>query len=335
MGDPSPVRADRDPFADVGRELRRSIERAIAAGGLNRLARVYLAIVYLTAAYSRFGDRVFVAQIAEVAQIAGDSDYRHLRRELAKLARHGVISWEAGRGRGKSSWVGLMPQKTGPKLAPVSVGKTGPDPLGKEGQIERKNRARSGAATEKTSREGLPTSSSFHPKSIASFAVDAHQENVDGLAAAQSETPRESAVREACTLHGADQRVVEPLARQLDAEGFAAVSEATSHRVRTGRGQVRNRAGLFVTLLRCEADSRRRHAERFVEQGAGLSLEDEVAVDCAHYAMSECPWDAAEDLLRAKFRRRRVAAEDVDRLTEIGREAYAKREAKGEAEEAA
>ena len=85
---------ERDRYVDVGIEMRAAIDRAIAAGALNRVARVFLAVVHLTPAYSRLNDpRVYVAQIAAIAKILGDVDERHTRRALATLAearRHRV-----------------------------------------------------------------------------------------------------------------------------------------------------------------------------------------------------------------------------------------------------
>ncbi len=134
---------------------REAIERFIEAAGPNRLTRVFLAVEYFTALYSKSkcGDRVYVAQIAAVARIPGDVDERHTRRALKKLHELGVIVWKPARGRGNPSWVSLAADKTRPLLAPVSGGKTGPPGSRKPGQLEIENPASGGPPTEKDREE--------------------------------------------------------------------------------------------------------------------------------------------------------------------------------------
>lgn len=161
----------RDPYVDVGRALRSSIA-SFLEGTRDRRTRVFLAVLYLTASYSRITDRVYVAQIAELAAIPGDTaadGYRHTRRALKELHDHGSIVWASSRGRGKQSSVSLIVQgeKTGPLLAMVSEQKTGPvrdakpgrSELEKPGQLELENRAASGPPTEKRSEKMFRASS--------------------------------------------------------------------------------------------------------------------------------------------------------------------------------
>lgn len=105
-----PRRPERDAYADVGQAMRLAIERFLSGAEgrtLTRDARVFLAVLHLVASYSRLADRVYVAQISELAQIVGDVDERHTRRSLQKLHKLGAIDWQPSRGAGRQSWVSL------------------------------------------------------------------------------------------------------------------------------------------------------------------------------------------------------------------------------------
>jgi hypothetical protein len=94
----------RDPYRDVGEATRRAIERALAARLTPRQWRVFAAALTVTTTYSRLGDRIYVAQLAELARIPGDDEtYRHTRRALRELDERGVIDWQGQRGRGRRS----------------------------------------------------------------------------------------------------------------------------------------------------------------------------------------------------------------------------------------
>ena len=149
----SRVGRPRDAYADVGAALRASIVQAIAEGGLNRLSRVYLAVLYLTASYSRLREpRVYVAQIADIACV----DETVARKELNRLHRLGVLNWTPSRGRGKASAVGLPGSdlKNRPLLTRFSSENLS-DRGRKTGSLSTEKPVRSDPPTEKLFREGL------------------------------------------------------------------------------------------------------------------------------------------------------------------------------------
>src|SRR4051794_9104595 len=95
-----PIQATRDQYTDVGRAFRASIASALEHVR-HRETRVLLAVYWLTASYSRLTDRVYLAQIADVARIPGDNEgngYRHTRRALSALHQAGVVFWQGTRG---------------------------------------------------------------------------------------------------------------------------------------------------------------------------------------------------------------------------------------------
>jgi hypothetical protein len=157
-------RRERDRYEVAGAAMRATIERAVERAdrkGLTRASRVLLAVLYLTGTYSRVSDgRVYVAQIANVAGIAGDVDERHTRRALAYWADLGVIFWEPAKGAGRASWVSLVrgPEQR-PLMAPLAGGKTRPSVAGfpgeKPGHLESRNPAVDGPPTEKDREENV------------------------------------------------------------------------------------------------------------------------------------------------------------------------------------
>jgi hypothetical protein len=149
----------RDDYCDAGAALRASIEPALEHIR-SRETRVLLAVYWLTASYSRLTDRVYLAQVAAVARISGDSEanrYRHTRRALNVWARRGVIRWVPARGRGRQSCLSLSPNgaKNLPLLAVVPDPKKGADRSSKRGPIEARKGGRS--ESEKGASSGPPT----------------------------------------------------------------------------------------------------------------------------------------------------------------------------------
>jgi hypothetical protein len=129
-------RQSRAAYALVGTAARESIARTISWAAehphqkqVSRNMRVLLAVHFLTACYSRVSDRVYVAQVATVAQLDED----RAQKALSFWHRLGVIEWQGSKGRGRASCVSLPNggEKTRPLLAVVatenpasSVGKT-------------------------------------------------------------------------------------------------------------------------------------------------------------------------------------------------------------------
>ena len=97
------MRPPRDSYEDVGRALRSALERAAEAELPRAAHRTLEAVVALVASYSRLEDNVTVEKIAEVAQLHPKTVEAHLRQ----LRDLGIVVYAGGRGRGKSSRVGL------------------------------------------------------------------------------------------------------------------------------------------------------------------------------------------------------------------------------------
>jgi hypothetical protein len=317
---PAP-RETRDQYAVVGTAMRASIERAIAAGGLNRLARVYLAVLYLTASYSRLTDRVFVAQIAVVARIAGDVDERHTRRALSKLARLGVIGWEPSRGRKSASWVSLTPSAARrPLMAALPGGKPGQNWPGE-------NPARTGPPPEEDQhREGTAAEQEQDRKALDLGVAGTGAEPVklsDPAAAAELLAPTETRVEEIVkALPGNDDgslAQVLPVALQLPAHEVERIASTIRER------KARNPVGLFVQLLRQAVTSRRRAAAAASFAAiTNRAPADELAAYVA--SLASYPDDVVRDLVCRRLRR--TVADEAERaeLSELAERLLAERE---------
>jgi hypothetical protein len=115
------VKSGRDPYADVGRATRISIENAIEAGGLNRRAKAFLSALHQTSAFSWLGTRVADDALGAIARLPGDADGRELRRHLRALAQAGALVYRPG--RSGMSWIGLhgqAPMKQLPLMTAVA-----------------------------------------------------------------------------------------------------------------------------------------------------------------------------------------------------------------------
>lgn len=114
------TRPPRDNFAEqVGPAMRACIEQAFREDLVRGRGRVLLAVMYLTASYSRVGDRLYVAQIAGVAQL----EESYVRRILREYDDRGVLEYHGGLGQGARSWVSLRPteHRLQPLMKPVSM----------------------------------------------------------------------------------------------------------------------------------------------------------------------------------------------------------------------
>jgi hypothetical protein len=106
----SHYRGERDPYAAVMAAWRISIERAFATAQgreFPRAARVLIAAHHHTASRSKLWDAVFLAQLAELAQIAGDVDEKHTADFLHMWDRRGALIWQPSTKKGEPSWIGL------------------------------------------------------------------------------------------------------------------------------------------------------------------------------------------------------------------------------------
>jgi hypothetical protein len=111
---------------------------------------VLLAVYHLTGCYSKVADRVYVAQIAEIAQL----DEHRTQKALAFWHRLGVIEWHGSSGRGRPSWVSLPndSEKTRPLLNVVGSDLNG------ERENSPKNPVSSGPLPRRFTEEVLPRS---------------------------------------------------------------------------------------------------------------------------------------------------------------------------------
>src|SRR5581483_2911393 len=103
-------RRERDPYADVGASTRAAIETAIATAEgreFTRVARVFLAALHMTSSRSRLADTVYLAQLTEIARIAGDIDGKHTADALHLLEGRGALLWRPSSIPGKPSLIGL------------------------------------------------------------------------------------------------------------------------------------------------------------------------------------------------------------------------------------
>jgi hypothetical protein len=100
----------RDPYAEVGEASRAMIERAIETcegRELPRYARTLLAAIHWTTTRSRKSDKVYLAQLTDIAKIAGDRDGKHTADALHLLDERGALTWRPSSSPGKPSWIGL------------------------------------------------------------------------------------------------------------------------------------------------------------------------------------------------------------------------------------
>lgn len=91
----------RDSYADVGKAMRESIERALADDTLTgRDWKVLGAILHELASYSRLSDRIHAARFSELTGV----DERGVRRSVVKLVDAGAIRREPSLGRYPSTY---------------------------------------------------------------------------------------------------------------------------------------------------------------------------------------------------------------------------------------
>jgi hypothetical protein len=95
------VSFERDTYADVGAALRRTVRQAVEVGCTRKELRALLGVFELTASYSRLEDRLYVQQLADVA----DLHIVDARASLRSLRDKGVIVFEGK--RGARSLIGL------------------------------------------------------------------------------------------------------------------------------------------------------------------------------------------------------------------------------------
>lgn len=162
--------------------------------------------------------------------------------------------------------------------------------------------------SEKTSgAQGLDTGPGVGPGSSSRKEEDQLQK--DPAAAEQPspedlEAPRLSEVKAAVEALGDHDeqtlRQVEPLAIQVPRTVFLDV--VARHERRVADGNIRNRSGLFVDLLRKAVKN---YAEAVVRANLAVQLSplEDVLNDCRSYAASSMPWDAAEHLVIRKLTR--------------------------------
>lgn len=146
----------RESCETVGASMR----AAVVAATSNRLTdiqhRVLLAILVLTASWTKLEDTTCVAEIARLAGLNPDKngDQRSVRRALAKLVELGCIDWEPARGRGGRSTLRLLGPTT-PEEASRNGSEASVKPDTLRVQLsERENRTNGSA---KTGHPGCPT----------------------------------------------------------------------------------------------------------------------------------------------------------------------------------
>lgn len=90
----------RERYAAAGRATRDALQRAVTMDDdlKARDYRVLLAVVSLTASYSRISDGTSVGQLSELAGLS----YARTSESLGRLHDAGVITWEGTRHRGAS-----------------------------------------------------------------------------------------------------------------------------------------------------------------------------------------------------------------------------------------
>lgn len=93
-------REERDAYRDACGAARDAIERAVTSP--SRLKprdwRVLLAVLHVTALYSRVEDETTVGQLAQLANLSR----QRTSESLARLDAAGVIAWTPTRTRGKT-----------------------------------------------------------------------------------------------------------------------------------------------------------------------------------------------------------------------------------------
>src|SRR5438128_2549671 len=105
--------AERAPYAVVGAAQRAAITKATKTTPKLRMRDMWVlnAIFAMVTSYSRLSDRVTQEQLAGAAGIGGSpaTQRTEVKRALARLRDAGIIEYEAARGRGRASVVGLPP----------------------------------------------------------------------------------------------------------------------------------------------------------------------------------------------------------------------------------
>jgi hypothetical protein len=140
------------------------------------------------------------------------------------------------------------------------------------------------------------------------------------LAAAPTiEAPRTSDLRTVCERLRADERQVEPLARNLTTDQFTEIVDTVDSRCRTG--SVKNPAGLLIQLLR---EAQRAAAKTARPQ---ITIDDEIAADY-RTAPADTPIEVLHELTQRKLKRRGIPDTDWARLLEIGAHEYARNHSK-------
>jgi hypothetical protein len=317
----------RDSIVDVGRETRAFIKRLIEAEIARGDFAVTLAVLHQLPTYSRRQDRIFVDRLAALT----GQRHTHVARTLRKLSAAGALIYDGGRGN-SASWISL--DVPAPLQPPIMA-------------AVRSDHSRSAQSDQGWSpTEKIPEQQQVKikfqgppPSSEPSFAAngqggqgadfvgqeeDEHPQTLE-FAAAKPEAPRETEIRRACELHAADRKVVEPIARQLTGDVFAEISDLTTERFLASRGRVRNRAGLFVMLLRDAAEKRRRELENVVVRST-MPIAEEVVIDARTYAAQAVPWEVARELLTLKLRKRGLDSDAIGAALETSRAAYQARQ---------
>jgi phage replication O-like protein O len=125
---------NRDAYADVGRAMRESIERALAANLTGRDFRVLLALHHRLSSWSRLSDRVYTA---EFCQLSGMKENK-VRESVARLVEAGAIGRDPSSGRHPSTY----------RLPTPSAGRVGSnEPAPRLGSVDGSTLPADGAST--------------------------------------------------------------------------------------------------------------------------------------------------------------------------------------------
>lgn len=175
-------RAGRDPYPEVGAALRELTSRAASTPLRAREYRVLLAVVGVTASWSRLRDTVSVGQLEDATAM----DRRSIRRALAELSARGLIRYTPGDSpKGERRTVSTValptPNDRGSTEPPVTGGPPAPGTNGDRGSSGHRpgvHETRDRGSTRPPFRE-VPEKSSEDARASAPATTtdDEHQDN--------------------------------------------------------------------------------------------------------------------------------------------------------------
>jgi hypothetical protein len=221
----------RAPYATVGAAMRQAIARANGAELSPGLQRTLLAVLHLTASWSKLSDPVYVG---EVAQLAGLGD-RQTRKSLTRLSALGVIVWVPRRGHGVRSLVGLpLADETGTHGVPLSPGAVTDDKAAlQEARFASKKPALSYEETGTLGPTNRHCRSAEDREAEKTLTEEEHSHSCAETADAAPRPDGDDALRElVATLDHADDKTYATLRRHfghLPADSFASAARAVEN----------------------------------------------------------------------------------------------------------